>query len=91
MRLRNWLGNIVNRYNTIEFPKESSRLSGTSTSLNGDNGFQFTVHIAKGGRIVETQRFDRKRDELHRGLYVITEDQDFGHEIDKILTMESLK
>lgn len=60
-------------------------------SLNRDKAIRFNVYIANGGRIVEVNRYDRTKDRHVEGLYVITNDQDFGREIDKILTMESLK
>lgn len=56
-----------------------------------DKAMHFTVYVANGGRIVETRRYDRKTDRSSNGLYVITNDQDFGKEIDKIITMEALK
>lgn len=56
-----------------------------------ERAIQFTVYTASGGRVIETRRYDRKTDRNTNGLYVITGDQDFGREIDKIITMESLK
>lgn len=56
-----------------------------------ERAIQFTVYNANGGRVVETRRYDRQKDRNLNGLYVITSDQDFGKEIDKIITMESLK
>lgn len=56
-----------------------------------DRAIQFTIYNANGGRIVETRRYDRQKDRSVNGLYVITGEQDFGKEIDKIITMEALK
>ena len=56
-----------------------------------ERAIQFTVYNASGGRVVETRKYDRHKDRHSNGLYVITSDQDFGHEIDKIITMESLR
>lgn len=56
-----------------------------------ERAIQFTIYNANGGRVVETRRYDRQKDRHTNGLYVITSDQDFGREIDKIITMESLK
>ncbi len=56
-----------------------------------ERAIQFTVYVANGGRVVETRRYDRQKDRHTNGLYVITSDQDFGREIDKIITMESLR
>jgi hypothetical protein len=56
-----------------------------------ERALQFTVYSASGGRIIETRKYDRKTDRSMNGLYIITNDQDFGREIDKIITMEALK
>lgn len=56
-----------------------------------DRAIQFTVYNANGGRVIETRRYDRHKDRHSNGLYVVTTDQDFGREIDKIITMESLR
>jgi hypothetical protein len=56
-----------------------------------ERAIQFTVYNANGGRVVETRRYDRQKDRNQTGLYIITSDQDFGHEIDKIITMEALR
>ena len=66
-------------------PAQSSKID------NQEKSIRFTVHIANGGRVIETQRYDRQKDRHSSGLYVITSEQDFGKEIDKIITMESLK
>ena len=56
-----------------------------------ERAIQFTVYNASGGRVVETRRYDKKTDRHTNGLYVINNDADFGKEIDKIITMESLR
>jgi len=54
------------------------------------NGTQFTVYKADGGFVVETSYRDKNHDRYH-GMYVITEDQNFGEKISQILTYETLK
>jgi hypothetical protein len=56
-----------------------------------ERALHFTVYVANGGRVVETRRYDKKTDRSSNGLYVINNDADFGKEIDKIITMESLR
>lgn len=56
-----------------------------------ERAIQFTVYNASGGRVIETRRYDRQKDRNNNGLYIITNDMDFGREIDKIITMEHLK
>jgi hypothetical protein len=56
-----------------------------------ERAIQFTVYNANGGRVIETRRYDRKTERHTNGLYIVTSEQDFGKEIDKIITMEHLK
>ena len=71
---------------------KQARISASPPSIDQpERAIQFTVYSANGGRVVETRRYDRHKDRHSNGLYVITSEQDFGREIDKIITMESLK
>ena len=70
----------------------STAISRSEPSIDQpERAVQFTVYNANGGRVVETRRYDRQKDRNQTGLYIITSDQDFGHEIDKIITMEALR
>jgi hypothetical protein len=75
----------------------TKQLRGLQVGLGAPNidqperAIQFTIYTANGGRVVETRRYERKTDRHTNGLYVITNDQDFGKEIDKIMTMEALR
>jgi hypothetical protein len=71
--------------------KPSSLSVGGPSIDQPDRAIQFTVYNANGGRVIETRRYDRKTDRNTNGLYIITSEQDFGKEIDKIITMEALK
>lgn len=63
-----------------------------STSIdNPDRALNFVVYTANGGRVIETRKYDRKNDRSYQNLYIITPEQDFGKEIDKIITMEALR
>ena len=52
---------------------------------------RINIVAASGGRIVECNRYDRKTDRSITGVYIVLEDQDLGHELSKIITMEYLK
>ena len=54
-------------------------------------GFHLQVYGASGGTIVETTKYDQKKDENRHSLYVVTEDKDLGQELAKIITMEQLR
>ena len=58
---------------------------------SSEKAIRFSVYNANGGRVVETRKLDARSEREITGLYVITSDQDFGNEIDKIITLESLK
>jgi hypothetical protein len=51
----------------------------------------FSVYRASGGTIIETRRYDRKRDTNDNSLHIITDDKDLGEEIGKIITFENLR
>ena len=64
---------------------------GRGPSLDSNKGIRFQVYKATGGMVVETSMYDQHRDRHTNGLYIITDDQDLGNEIAKIITMETLK
>lgn len=73
-------------------PPERSTIGKSQASIDQpERAIRFTIYNASGGRVVETQRYDRQKDRHVNGLYVITSNQEFGNEIDKIITMEALK
>jgi hypothetical protein len=72
--------------------KVSSRIISNTPNIDQpERAIQFTIYNANGGRVIETRRYNTKTDRTTTGLYVITSDQEFGREIDKIITMEALK
>ena len=62
-----------------------------SIQLSRERSIKFEIHNANGGRVVQTRRYDAQKDRHFENLYVITSDQDFGRELDKIMTMEALR
>jgi hypothetical protein len=78
-----------NMKNIITSPSRIER--GEPSIDQPERAIQFTVYSANGGRVVETRRYDRQKDRNNTGLYIITQDQDFGREIDKIIVMEGLR
>ena len=92
-----WLGRKINR--AQEEAEESMYINQATISSPrirhhdgiDAHGFNLKVYKARGGTVIETSLYDRKRDESHTALYVITDDKDMGEEIGKIITMENLK
>lgn len=52
---------------------------------------RFQLFKASGRYVIETTYYDDRRDERINKMYVVTEDQDIGKEIGKIITMEALR
>ena len=81
-KLRQWLFDEKEEYAqdiTIEESKFNSE------------GMRLQVYRASGGFVIETRHYNRRKDENMNAMFVITEDQDLGAEIGKIITMETLK
>ena len=83
--------NLCSKCKSIINANDKNNKSKICSSCSNNELIQFTVYNANGGRVVETRRYDRQKDRSSNGLYVITSNQDFGHEIDKIITMELLR
>jgi hypothetical protein len=85
-RFLNWL---------FEEKAEADDYSNHSVSVDESKlhseGMRLQIYSASGGFVIETRKYDRRKDENITSMYVITEEMDLGNEIGKILTMESLK
>jgi hypothetical protein len=68
----------------------SRSISSMDHSFSRDRGFTFTVYGADRGHVIAVQHTDTKKDERIHRLYIVTEDDDFGKQISKILTAEGL-
>jgi hypothetical protein len=84
-RFKDWLFD-----DSPDVPNEI-RIDEDSVQLSRETSVRFEIHQASGGRVVQTRRYDSRKDRHTEGLYIITPEQDFGREIDKIITMEALK
>jgi len=88
-KLRDWLLS-----NEVEVSAKLSRRNSMTIDndgLDSDKGIRLAAYKANGGMVVETNFYDRIKDRSHRTLHIITDDQDLGKEIGKIITMETLK
>ena len=59
--------------------------------LDNQARLNFSVHFADGGRVVQMNYYDKRSDQLTNRLYIVTDDKDFGKELNKIITMEGLR
>jgi hypothetical protein len=83
-RLRNWLND-----DTLEKDYPSS-LTVENHRLESE-GMRLQVYRASGGYVVETRSYDRKNDRNHNTMHVITDEEDLGERIGKIIMMEALR
>jgi hypothetical protein len=56
-----------------------------------NHGFNFKVHKATGGTIIELSKYDNVNDRHKNAIYVIMDDKDLGEELSKIITVEGLR
>lgn len=84
-KLRKWLMDDSDEYgdNIISVDSEGPNIQ--------SQGFRLNVYSASGGTIVETTKYDSKKDEHRHNLHVVTDDKELGEELAKIITMESLR
>lgn len=84
--LRNWLNDEENTISVSAAPQVVG-----SAEVDAEKFLDFRVLFAQGGRVIQTRRYDRVKDRSNISLYIVTEDQNLGQEIENIITMESLR
>ena len=89
-RLRSWVLNDDS--NVIQSNKVSrgGDVVSAGESLSTEP-MRLSIYRANGGMIVETRVYDRQKDRSQNQLHIVGHDQDLGHSIAKIITMESLR
>lgn len=93
-RFRRWLRNWINNFDAVQSEQIKSRgglIIRESDEPDHDKCLHFKVWFANGGKVIQTNRYDRHKDRSFTSMYVVTEDQEFGKEIEKIVTMETLR
>jgi hypothetical protein len=83
-RFRNWL-------NSDDGSDKPEVVQDIGSSELGGEGMRFQLYRAAGGYVVETRYYDHKQDRHFHKLHIINDDQDVGHAIGKIITLESLR
>ena len=95
----NWLQKKIHNF---IFPQDEAPLSSNKATRKGvltistDEGLstepmRLSIYRANGGTIVETRTYDRQKDRSQNQLHIVGHDQDLGHSLAKIITMESLR
>ena len=83
-KLRNWL---MDTNNEEDYPEV---VTDPSPGFDTDP-LRLNVYKASGGFVVETRKYDRRKDENNTSMNIITDDKDLGEELGKIVTMEILR
>ena len=97
--MKNWLRRKMHDFifPQDEAPSTSnmvSRKGGISLSVEeglSTDPMRLSIYRANGGTIIETRVYDRNKDRSQNQLHIVGHDQDLGHSIAKIITMESLR
>ena len=89
--IRKWLQENSNEvYPVLDYGTKPR--SGSPVRVDDAYGaVSFRVVHARGGKIVESMRWDPKTDRETTTVYIIGDDEDFSSSLGKIITMESLK
>ena len=82
-RIRNWLMRDDDEADVPQMVVSEDRLS--------SEGMRMQIYRASGGYVVETRSYDSHKDRNLNSMHVITEDQDLGDALGKIVMMEALK
>ncbi len=87
-RFKRWLRNWINN---VEVEPKPQLVSVTDDNPDMEKSLNLRVWFANGGKVVQTHRYDRVKDRNNTSMYVITDDQNLGRELEKIITMDSLR
>lgn len=82
-RIRNWFMREEVEDDVPHLVVEGDRLS--------SEGMRMQIYKASGGYVVETRSYDSHKDRNFNTMHVITEDQDLGDALGKIVMVEALK
>jgi|694.fasta_scaffold08523_10 hypothetical protein len=87
-RMRRWIRNWLMNFDSQ--PERESVLSVEPAGLQSE-GMKFQLYRAAGGYVIETTTYDRHKDRRNTKMHIVTDDQDLGDQLGKIVTMEALR
>jgi hypothetical protein len=81
---------ISERYDT-KMASTGINLGHNSNGFEDSSGMTFIMYPAKsGGKIIQTIQYDPLLDRRKTGLYIIADKENFGNELEQIITRELL-
>ena len=94
----NWLQRKMHNFifPQDEAPSTSNNILRKGIAISADESLgtepmRLSIYRANGGTIVETRVYDRQKDRSFNQLHIVSHDEDLGHSLAKIITMESLR
>ena len=81
-RIRNWL-NKDDYDEDVPQVVQEDRLS--------SDGMRMQIYKASGGYVVETRNYDSHKDRHYNNIHIVTDHDDLGDSLGKIVMMEALK
>jgi hypothetical protein len=83
-RIRNWLM-------TDELDMAEVCVQDIEPARLDSEGMRLQVYKASGGYVIETRSYDQRTDRHNNTMHVVTDDEDLGDRIGKIIMMEALR
>ena len=83
-RLRNWI--MQDDDDHLNYAVQD-----IETAQLDSDGMRLQIYKASGGYVVETRSYDRNKDRQLNTMHVITEEEDLGERLGKIIMMEALR
>lgn len=82
--IKNWLYSD-DKIKALEPCVDSTRILNQPPTLN------FSIYHANGGKVVEFRTYDQKNDKSNFSTYIVSDHDDIGDKLSKIITLELLK
>ena len=90
-RLRNWVNSDINDVDMSTRKVSRGLAISTNDESLSTEPLRLSIYRANGGTVVETRQYDRQKDRSQNQLHIVSHDDDLGHSLAKIITMESLR
>ena len=88
-KLRNWVNSDDNR--AYKSRGDISPVSVSSTNDIDAEGYTLKVYPARGGRVIQYYKYDRKHDRANTSLYVVSDSEDLGDAVKNIVVEQALQ
>ena len=87
-KLRNWINSEDGR--AYKNRGISEPVSVSNSDIDAE-GYTLKVYPARGGRVIQYYKYDRKNDRANTSLYVISDSEDLGDAVKNIVVEQALQ